>query len=94
MLHDKVIQLAQEAHQRHWRMSSDASTGDKLAAAVTANWQDAVAAAFPDGRFVPEHPVRKLRERIDFIDLTSGIAYELKVSPKTTTSGRCASSRS
>jgi hypothetical protein len=80
MPHDEVIRLAREAHQKHWRMSGDAGTGDKLAAAVTADWQSAVVAAFP-GRFVAEQPVGQLRERIDLVDLVSGVAYELKVSP-------------
>ena len=80
MPHDKVIQFAREAHARHWRMSGDAGTGDKLAAAVTADWQKAVLASFPR-QFVAEHPVGKLRERIDLVDISGGIAYELKVSP-------------
>lgn len=61
-------------------MSGDAGTGDKLAAAVTADWQSAVMAAFP-GRFVAEQQVGQLRERIDLVDLLGGVAYELKVSP-------------
>lgn len=80
MPHDEVIRLAREAHQKHWHMSGDEGTGDKLAAAVTADWQSAVLASFP-GRFVAEKPVGQLRERIDLVDLVDGIAYELKVSP-------------
>lgn len=80
MPHNEVIRFARAAHQKHWRMSGDASTGDKLAAAVTADWQSAVVSAYP-GRFVAEQAVGQLRERIDLIDLVSGIAYELKVSP-------------
>ena len=80
MPHDEVIRLAREAHQKRWRMSGDEGTGDKLATAVTSDWQSAVLALFP-GRFVAEQPVGKLRERIDLVDLVCGIAYELKVSP-------------
>ena len=80
MPYDQVIRLAREAHNRHWRLSGDAGTGDKLAAAITADWQDAVLAAFP-GRFSREQPVGELGERIDLVDLFGGIAYELKVSP-------------
>jgi hypothetical protein len=80
MAHDEVIRFAREAHGLHWRLTGNAGTGDKLAAAVTSHWQNAVVEAFP-GRFIPEHPVGKLGERIDLIDIVDGIAYELKVSP-------------
>ena len=55
-------------------MSGDEGTGDRLAAAVTADWQSAVLSSFP-GRFVAEQPVGQLRERIDLVDLVGGIAY-------------------
>jgi hypothetical protein len=80
MPHDDVFRLAREAHQKHWHMTGDAGTGDQLAAAVTADWQSAVVAAFP-GRFVAEQPVWQLREGIDLVGLISGIAYEMKVTP-------------
>ena len=80
MPHDEVIFLAREAHRNQWRMSGDEGTGDRLAAAVTADWQSAVLSSFP-GRFIAEQPVGQLRERIDLVDLVGGIAYELKVSP-------------
>ena len=80
MPHNRVIQLAREAHAAHWCMSGDASTGDKLATKVTAAWQKAVLTEFSD-RFKAEQPVGKLRERIDLVDLVGGVAYELKVSP-------------
>ena len=80
MPHDEVIRLAREAHQKHWRMSGDEGTGDKLAAAVTSDWRSAVLALFP-GRFAAEQAVGKLRERMDLVDLVGGVAYELKVSP-------------
>lgn len=81
MPHETVIKLCREAHSKHWRMSGDAGTGDKLAAAVTADWQNAVLSKYP-GRFSAEHPVADhLNERIDLVDLEAGVAYELKVSP-------------
>lgn len=80
MPHNQVILLAREAHKKHWRMSGDAGTGDKLAASVTSDWQSSVISAFPN-RFVAEQQVGQLRERIDLVDLISGTAYELKVSP-------------
>ncbi|BCK87786.1 hypothetical protein MIZ01_1582 [Sideroxyarcus emersonii] len=80
IIRSSVIHFAQEVHKKHWRMTGDAGTGDKLAAIITADWQSAVEAAFP-GRFVREHPVGQLRERIDLVDIIDGIAYELKVSP-------------
>jgi hypothetical protein len=80
MTHDEVIRFAREAHGLHWRLTGNTGTGDKLAAAVTSHWQNAVTEAFP-GRFIPEHPVGSLGERIDLVDTIDGIAYELKVSP-------------
>ena len=76
-----VIQLCREAHAKHWRMSGDAGTGDRLAAAVTTDWQKSVLSKYP-GRFSAEHSIADhLNERIDLVDLEAGIAYELKVSP-------------
>jgi hypothetical protein len=78
---DQVVRLAREVHSSLWRMSSDESIGDKLAARITSAWQDRVQGTFPE-RFVSEHPVaRHLHERIDLVDLEHGVAYELKVSP-------------
>ena len=81
MEHEVVIQLCREAHVKYWRMSGDAGTGDRLAAAVTTDWQKSVLSKYP-GRFSAEHPIADhLNERIDLVDLEAGIAYELKVSP-------------
>lgn len=81
MVHESIIKLCREAHSKHWRMSGDAGTGDKLAASVTSDWQKLVLSKYP-GRFSAEHPIADhLNERIDLVDLKDGIAYELKVSP-------------
>ena len=80
MEHADVIRLAKEAHSLEWRMTGNAGAGDRLAAAVTSRWQSSVLEKFP-GRFVKEHRVGGLAERIDLVDIVSGVAYELKVSP-------------
>jgi hypothetical protein len=80
-LHDQIVELARAAHRQHWRMSGDEGTGDRLAALVTATWQQAVM-SLHDSRFGVEVPISPtLRERIDVVDFGSGTAYELKVSP-------------
>ncbi len=76
-----MIRLARAAHARHWRLSGDEGTGDRLAATITREWQSAVKAKFKD-RFESELRIgRHLSERIDLVDLEAGVAYELKVSP-------------
>jgi hypothetical protein len=78
---DKIVAAARRAHEQHWRITGDESTGDKLAALVTKTWQDAVKSSDPE-RFVVEFAVAPhLGERIDLVDIREGIAYELKVSP-------------
>src|SRR5689334_7104627 len=78
---DAIVALAQAAHRSHWLMTGLEGEGDKLAALVTETWQDAVVARFgPD--IVPEFPIGEgLRQRIDLVDQTERVAYELKVSP-------------
>jgi len=80
-MRDRVIEIAEQAHALHWRMSGDEGTGDRLAKMVTDVWQAGVVAAQP-GRFAVEYLVSpRLRERIDVVDLEDGVVYELKVSP-------------
>lgn len=79
--HNRVIQLARKAHATYWRTCDDVGAGDKLASAITSTWQSSVQLAFP-GRFEAEHKIADyLGERIDLVDMKTGIAYELKVSP-------------
>ena len=76
MPEEQVIRLAREAHAANWRLSGDESTGDKLAARITAEWQKKVQEAF-GSRFQPEHPVADgLRERIDLVDLRDGVVSQ------------------
>lgn len=81
MVDSTVIRIAREAHQKLWEMSGDESRGDKLAAAVTREWQNEVIRIL-GARFKAEHPIAEgLNERIDLVDLEHGVAYEMKVSP-------------
>lgn len=78
---DLVVSAARTAHATHWRMTSDESTGDKLAKLITDTWQAEVL-KHGNGRFAIEYQIADhLRERIDVVDLVGGVAYELKVSP-------------
>jgi len=62
-------------------MSGDEGTGDKLAKLITDTWQSTLKNHNQE-RFAIEYQVAShLKERIDVVDLVSGIAYELKVSP-------------
>lgn len=80
--HELIVRLAQEAHREHWKMTGDEGTADKLAALVTAAWQQKVTAVVGRDRLKPEFSIGDgLRERIDLVDAVAGIAYELKVSP-------------
>lgn len=80
-MHDRIVELARQAHKKHWQMSGDEGTGDRLAKTITDEWQEYVRRGEPD-RFEVEVPISEnLRERIDLVDMKSGVAYELKVSP-------------
>jgi hypothetical protein len=76
---NNVIEAAKIAHKKYWLPTSDESTGDKQAAAVTKAWQSSVAS----DRIKYEVPIMEnLNEKIDVIDLSTGTAYEMKVSKK------------
>ena len=79
--HDIVVAEARLAHAAHWRMSGDEGTGDKLAKLVTDTWQAAVRALHSSRLLVEYKIAPHLRERIDVVDRTAGVAYEMKVSP-------------
>lgn len=75
-----VVKKAKSALKR-WRNSGDEGTGDKLAKDVTNIWQASLK-SHDASRFSVEHQIaQNLDERIDVVDLASGIAYEMKVSP-------------
>ena len=76
---DDIVEAAREAHKRHWISTSDESTGDKQATAVTKAWQDSVAS----DQIKREVQITKdLNEKIDVIDFLTATAYEMKVSGK------------
>ena len=77
----KVLEIAASAYEKFWQPSSDESTGDKSAKKVTLHWQDNVMRLY-DGLYQTEVPVPSLKEKIDLVNLTDGIAYEMKVSGK------------
>ena len=79
MKYDKVIEAARIAHKEHWRVTSDESTGDKQASAVTVAWQNSVCSR----SIQCEVPIQKnLNEKIDVVDLSTNTAYEMKASGK------------
>ena len=77
MKHKKIIECARLAHRRHWRSTSDESTGDKQATKVTKAWQQGVICS----EIECEAVIREgLNEKIDLIDHSVNMAYEMKVS--------------
>ena len=76
---DKVIEAARAAHEKHWRSTSDESTGDKQASQVTKVWQSAVKS---EDVQVEVSIADDLNERIDVVDFSTATAYEMKVSGK------------
>ena len=79
MLQDRIVQAAEAAHKQHWQATSDESTGDKQATAVTRAWQRAIESEDVQVEVpVADH----LGERLDAVDLATATAYEMKVSGK------------
>jgi len=75
----KVIESARLAYKQHWRTTSDESRGDKQATKVTKAWQQGVVS----NDIQCEVPIRgDLKEKIDLIDRSANMAYEMKVSGK------------
>ena len=76
---NEIIEAAKAAHEQHWQATSDESTGDRQASAVTKAWQAAVASK----AVRVEVPVADdLNEKIDVVDFSTATAYEMKVSGK------------
>jgi hypothetical protein len=76
---NKIIESARLAYKQHWRTTSDESTGDRQATKVTKAWQQDVVS----GDIQCEVPVGEgLNEKIDLIDHSVRVAYEMKVSGK------------
>lgn len=74
-----IIKAARQSHTEHWRSTSSEGIGDKQASAVTKVWQDKVISKSVHKEVAI---ASNLIERIDIVDLTEGIAYEMKVSGK------------
>jgi hypothetical protein len=76
---NKIIESARLAYEQHWRTTSDESTGDKQATKVTKAWQQDVVS----NDIQCEVPIKEgLKEKIDLIDHSVNMAYEMKVSGK------------
>jgi len=76
---DKVVEAAKIAHRSNWTSTSDESTGDKQASAITKAWQNSVKSDhIKDEVQVDEN----ISEKIDVIDFSTSTAYEMKVSGK------------
>lgn len=79
MKNDNIIRTAVVAHKQYWRATSNESEGDRQATNVTKAWQQNVESP----RIKCEVPIGdNLKEKIDVVDLSTAIAYELKVSGK------------
>ena len=79
---DQVVSLALKAHEEVWSDGKEVSAQTQKAQRVCKRWQALVEEAFPD-RFLAEHGLKKkgLGQKIDLVDVTNGVAYELKASP-------------
>lgn len=73
------IEAARRIHSHDWSMVQDVSIATKSAQTITRDWQNKVTAN--SDRYEAEFPVSNLGEKIDLVDTTDMIAYELKVSP-------------
>jgi hypothetical protein len=79
MINHKIIEAARFAHKQFWRATSDESIGDKQANAVTKAWQKGVIS----NEIQCEVPIKEgLKDKIDLIDYSAAMAYEMKVSGK------------
>jgi len=76
---NKIIKSARLAYEQHWQTTSDESIGDRQATKVTKAWQQDVAS----NDIQCEVPIKEgLKEKIDLIDHSVNMAYEMKVSGK------------
>jgi len=79
MKSDEIIKAARVAHGRLWRATSDESTGDKQATAVTVAWQKSVTSKDVKSEIRIEE---NLNEKIDVVNFSNATAYEMKTSGK------------
>ena len=76
-----IIQKLREIHKTHRLADGDVSAHTKSAQTITKKWQKVVAS---DSIKVEVKVLPQNDEKIDIIDISYGIAYELKVSGKNT----------
>lgn len=79
---DEIVSLAAAAHRQVWSPGKDVSEQTRKAQTVCKVWQASVLEQFGE-RFQAEHGLneRGPAQKIDLLDVTNGVAYELKVSP-------------
>lgn len=81
---EQIIEIANLAIYQHWVKTSDVSKATQAAQKVCNEWQNYLH-HIHDQNIKTEVKVSKfLNERIDVIDYSEGVAYELKVSPNNT----------
>ncbi len=79
---NQIIEVAGQIHQRHWKMTGNASHGTKLAQQVNREWQEALRRNDSGINIRFEVQISaSLKQRIDIVDDDDHTAYELKVSP-------------
>jgi hypothetical protein len=76
------IDTVKRIHSAVWKPKQSVSLATITAGEITRQWQAAVTKSHKG--FRAEYPVEGLREKIDLVDITRMIAYELKVSPNNT----------
>lgn len=81
-MNSQIVQLARVAHREHWRATSDESTGDKQATAVTTAWQTRASLLAPGSIRTEVAISDDAKEKIDLVDDRDMTAYELKNSGK------------
>lgn len=77
----RIVQLALDAHRECWSHDSNVSEQTKKSQSACKRWQQLVLKEFGD-RFTPEKTigVKGAGQKIDLVDETDRVAYELKAS--------------
>lgn len=79
--HQRIIQLAADAHRECWSHGYNVSEQTKKSQSACKRWQELVANEF-GRRFTPEKAIgeKGAGQKIDLVDETDRVAYELKAS--------------